>query len=177
MKLDHKATAPLVVLLMMVLMPPAMALPEDREQPIRITADSASRFEATGETHYKGNVELTQGSLRINADQIVVQQQQNSGGVIVATGKPARLEQTPTEERGPVSAAAERIEYRQDIDTVRLVQNARIEQEGAVVTGATIDYEVSAQQVRASAAAGTVDKQRVEVIIPPSALERSSDPQ
>ena len=55
-------------------------------------------------------------------------------------------------------------------------RNARIEQEGAVVTGATIDYDVSAQQVKASAAESPEDKQRVEVIIPPGAIERSSEP-
>ncbi len=169
--------ARVMLLYMAIVNSSVMALPDDREQPIRITADSASRFEATGETHYKGNVELTQGSLRINADQIVVQRQQNSSGVIVATGKPAQLEQTPTEDHGPVWATAERIEYRQDLDTVKLVRNARIEQEGAVVTGAIIDYEVSAQQVRASAATNAEDQQRVEVIIPPSALERSDESQ
>ena len=176
MKRSNAITAYFIGLLMVFGGSPAMALPEDREQPIRITADSASRFEATGETHYTGNVELTQGSLRINADRVVVQQQQNGAGIIVATGNPARLKQTPTEQRGPVTASAERIEYRQDLDTVKLVHNARIEQEGAIVTGATIDYDVGAQQVKASAAASPEDKQRVEVIIPPGALERSSEP-
>lgn len=176
MKCSKAVSGYIIGLLMVAGSSIATALPEDREQPIRITADSASRFETTGETHYTGNVELTQGSLRINAEQIVVQQQQNGAGVIVATGSPARLKQTPTEQRGPVSASAERIEYRQDLDTVKLVRNARIEQEGAVVTGAIIDYDVSAQQVKASAAASPEGKQRVEVIIPPGALERSSEP-
>lgn len=44
------------------------ALPEDRSQSIRITADSAVRDERAGETRYEGSVELTQGSLRILAD-------------------------------------------------------------------------------------------------------------
>jgi lipopolysaccharide export system protein LptA len=176
MKCSKAVTGYFMGLLMVAGGSPVTALPEDREQPIRITADSASRFETTGETHYTGNVELTQGSLRINADRIVVQQPQNGAGVIIATGNPARLKQTPTEQRGPVSASAERIEYRQDLDTVKLVRNARIEQEGAVVTGATIDYEVNAQQVKARAAVSAEDNQRVEVIIPPGALERSSEP-
>jgi lipopolysaccharide export system protein LptA len=176
MKCSKAVTGYFMGLLMVAGGSPVTALPEDREQPIRITADSASRFETTGETHYTGNVELTQGSLRINADRIVVQQPQNGAGVIIATGNPARLKQTPTEQRGPVSASAERIEYRQDLDTVKLVRNARIEQEGAVVTGAIIDYEVNAQQVKARAAVSAEDNQRVEVIIPPGALERSSEP-
>ena len=54
------------------------ALPTDREQPIKITADSAVRNEQTGETRYEGSVELTQGSLHIEADLLTLHQHENS---------------------------------------------------------------------------------------------------
>ena len=45
----------------------ALGLPSDREQPIHISADKALRDEKKGITVYQGNVEMNQGSLRIEA--------------------------------------------------------------------------------------------------------------
>ena len=50
----------------------ALALPEDRDQPIRITADQALRDEKQGFTVYSGNVNMDQGTLHIDADKITV---------------------------------------------------------------------------------------------------------
>ena len=44
----------LVLLLMTLITSLSQALPSDREQPIKITADSAVRNEQTGETRYEG---------------------------------------------------------------------------------------------------------------------------
>ena len=50
--------------------PPVAALPDDRDQPIRIEADEALRDEKQGFTRYEGNVKMDQGSLHIEADRI-----------------------------------------------------------------------------------------------------------
>ncbi|MDG1064642.1 MAG: lipopolysaccharide transport periplasmic protein LptA [Luminiphilus sp.] len=155
------------------------ALPTDRDQPIRITADSAVRNEQTGETRYEGSVELTQGSLHIEADLLTLHQYDNAAdGLITATGAPATLEQTPQEGKAPIKATAHRIAYDQKGDKVTLTENARIEQDGAIVTGATIDYVLSQQRVTATSdqTTGQGSGQRVEMIIPPSAMERPKNP-
>lgn len=148
----------------------AGALPDDREQPIRITADWAERNEHTSATRYVGNVVLTQGSLVINAEQLSVRQPDDEPVTIVATGTPATLEQTPAAGETPVLATAGRIVYSRADDQIRLTEGARIQQNGAVVTGAVIDYLVSEQRVRA-AGAPDASGQRVEVVIPPEALQ------
>ena len=43
----------------------------DTEQPIEISADAAIREEPSGKTTYSGDVVLTQGGLRINADSLI----------------------------------------------------------------------------------------------------------
>jgi lipopolysaccharide export system protein LptA len=157
----------------------AQALPTDREQPIRITADSAVRDEQAGETRYQGSVELTQGSLRIEADLLTLHQHGDAAnGLITAIGTPATLRQTPEDGKAPIKAAANRIAYDQKDDTVTLTENARIEQDGAIVTGATIDYILGQQRVTATGdqAPGQSAGQRVEMIIPPSAMERPKNP-
>ena len=163
-------------LLMWALCPIANALPEDRNQPIRITADSAIRDERLGETRYMGSVELTQGSLRITADTLTLRNGDSETQIITATGSPASLRQTPEADSPPVEATAGRIEYDQGADTVTLTQDARIEQDGAIVTGAVIDYVLGEQRVTASGTSEAQENsQRVEMIIPPRAIERSEN--
>ena len=150
-----------------------LALPTDRDQPIRISADAAIRDEQAGETRYEGNVVLVQGSLRITAEQLTLEHQDERTDLIVATGNPATLEQTPEADKQPVKAEAKQIEYRRNEDSITLIENARIEQDGAVVMGAVIDYQISAQRVIASSGeTARGDNRRVEMIIPPSAMER-----
>ena len=172
--------ARLLVLLSMTLIASlSQALPSDRDQPIKITADSAVRNEQTGETRYEGSVELTQGSLHIEADLLTLYQNDGAAdGLITATGTPATLQQTPHEGKAPIKAAAHRIAYDQKGDKVTLTENARIEQDGAIVTGATIDYVLSQQRVTANSdqTTGQGTGQRVEMIIPPSAMERPKNP-
>jgi len=169
----------LVLLLLTLITSLSQALPSDREQPIKITADSAVRNEQTGETRYEGSVELTQGSLHIEADLLTLYQYDGAAdGLITATGTPATLQQTPQEGKAPIKAAAHRIAYDQKGDKVTLTENARIEQDGAIVTGATIDYVLSQQRVTANSdqTTGQGTGQRVEMIIPPSAMERPKNP-
>ena len=169
----------LVLLLLTLITSLSQALPSDREQPIKITADSAVRNEQTCETRYEGSVELTQGSLHIEADLLTLYQYDGAAdGLITATGTPATLQQTPQEGKAPIKAAAHRIAYDQKGDKVTLTENARIEQDGAIVTGATIDYVLSQQRVTANSdqTTGQGTGQRVEMIIPPSAMERPKNP-
>ena len=86
-------------------------LPDDRDQPIRITADTAIRDEKQGVTVYNGNVHMIQGSLDILADTITIYHETDQADKIIAEGKPARMEQKPAVDEPLVRARAEIIEY------------------------------------------------------------------
>ena len=118
----------------------AMALDSDRDQPIQIVADVAIRDELAGETRYEGNVVLTQGSLVITADTLSIRHSTDQADEIVATGKPATLVQQPTPDQAPVDASALRIEYVRSQVSVRLLEEARIAQDGSTLSGSQIDY-------------------------------------
>ena len=174
--MKHNRICRVLTTLTLLLATSAQALPEDRSQPIRITADSATRDERSGETRYSGNVVLTQGTLQIAADEVIVAHTTEDANTIVATGSPATLTQKPAEDQSPVNAQAGRIQYQRDLDQVTLTENARIEQDGAIVTGAIINYLVTEQRVKATGDGSTKEGQRVEVIIPPSALDGGDTP-
>lgn len=149
---------------------PAAALPEDRDQPIRIEADEALRDEKQGFTRYQGNVKMNQGSLHIQADQVTIYHVDEEADKIVARGKPARFQQQPEAEKGPVKASAETIEYYKNDDRVQLLNNASIEQDGSTVTGDSIEYFITEQRVRADSDRSRGDR-RVQVVIPAQAME------
>jgi len=155
------------------------ALPTDREQPLKITADSAIRDDVLGETRYIGDVELQQGSLSIKADLLTINHSDSTASVVVAEGDPAILSQIPEANSAPVTAQARQIEYYRVEDKVVLRDDARIEQEGAIVTGAVIDYLIDTQKVSATSAdadsTNSETKRRVEVTIPPAVLAPESE--
>ena len=167
-----------VVLAWLLLATPYVsALDSDRDQPIQIEADEAVRDEMVGETRYEGNVVLTQGSLRITADRIAIRHDAKGADAILATGQPARLVQQPAPEQAPVEASAQRIEYRRSEDLVRLIDDAKIKQNGSILSGDSIDYIVSKRTVKAAGNGSSGGDRRVEVVIPPENLrtEPSND--
>lgn len=170
-------TSTATVALLMLFSGTASALPDDRAQPIRITADQALRDEKLGFTSYEGNVVMNQGSLHIKAHRVTVYHDAKNVGKIVAEGGPAMLEQQPDAQKKPIKAQANIIEYYKDQDRVQLKRNARIQQDGSTVTGDTIDYYMSERRVTADSDTDRADS-RVVVVIPAQtkteSLEKSS---
>lgn len=152
----------------------AMALPDDRDQPIRITADTAIRDEKKSVTIYTGNVHMIQGSMDIVADEITIYHATAQADKIVAKGKPAKLKQKPAVDEPLVRAHANTIEYYRNEDRVHLQSNAQITQDGASVDGDSIDYFIVEQLVKANSAKST-DGKRVQVVIPPQVVREEDN--
>lgn len=151
--------------------PLATALPGDREQPIRITADSALRDEKQGFTIYTGSVQLKQGSLQIEAERLTVYHQVEAADRIVAEGNPAHLQEQPEADQRLLHARARVIEYFNSEERVQLRRDASIEQGGSLVTGNSIDYFIAEQRVRANSDGDSGNGRRVEVVIPARVAE------
>src|SRR5690606_11186965 len=74
----------------------AWALPTDRDQPIHVQADSAELDDRQGKAIYRGDVVITQGTLKITGNTVTVTR--NARGEIdtfTAQGRPAYYEQQP----------------------------------------------------------------------------------
>lgn len=68
----------------------AWALPSDREQPIRIQADSAELDDKQGVAVYRGDVVITQGTMKVTGDTVTITQNaQGDVEVFTSVGKPA----------------------------------------------------------------------------------------
>ena len=168
-QLTRMTTACAKALVFLLCLPATIAhsLPDDRDQPIHITADKALRNEVEGVTIYSGNVELVQGSLELEADTLTIYHTTETADEIIATGSPAKMRQQPELDKGIVHAHAKVITYFKSEDRVHLQTDARIEQEGAVVDGDAIDYYIAKQLITAVSDESQEDN-KVIVVIPAS---------
>ncbi len=126
-----------------------LALPEDRDQPIEIIADSAVKDDKLGTTIYSGNVSITQGSLNILADKVTIFVVNEQATKIVAVGKPARLKQQPKPEEKDVVAKANTIDYLIVEEKITLISNASLNQDGSNIKGQTITYDIKGAKSKA----------------------------
>jgi len=168
-----KSGAKILLLLMSSAAALTQALPDDRNQPIHITADKALRDEKTGVTIYSGNVQLVQGSMELEADKLTIFHTSEDANEIVAEGRPAKMRQQPEVDKGIVNAHAEVIHYFRTEDRVQLQKNARIEQDGAVVAGDSIEYQIAKQLITAESDQ-TQKGNKVVVVIPPNVQQKQS---
>jgi len=163
----YRTLASLITLLTLsaAISPAAWALKTDRNQTINIQADKAVSNEKTGVTTYEGTVQIDQGSLRILADRVTIERQDNKVKLIVAKGKPARFQQRPAADKNMVIAEGFTINYLVAKDRITLKRNALLEQEGTTMTGESIDYDI-AQSVVKAGDGNTGSQGRVQIVIP-----------
>jgi lipopolysaccharide export system protein LptA len=152
----------------------ALALPDDREQPIHITADKALRDEKQGVTIYTGNVVLVQGSMELEADTLTIYHTSEKADQMIAEGNPAKMRQQPELDKAVVHAQGKVITYFRKEDKVNLRVNAKIEQDGAVVSGDSIDYFIAKELITAQSDQTQPDN-KVVVVIPPNVQEQPKE--
>ena len=155
---------------------PALSLPDDRDKPIRITADTAIRDEKQGFTVYTGNVHMIQGSLDIVADKLTIYHENADADKIVAEGNPAKMKQRPAVDEPMVRARAQTIEFYKLEDRVHLKIDAHITRDdGSSVTGDSIDYYISDELIKADSDQSP-DGSPVVVVIPPTVRDKAKAP-
>ena len=150
---------------------PAAALATDREEPIHIQADRVEINEQTGVSVYRGDVKVTQGSMELLADRIVVHRKGETLDRIEAEGRPARFSQRQDESGELVRGQARHIEYRTAADLALLVGEGRILRGRDEFRGERIEYDTVRNIVRA--AGGGENGDRVHAVIHPKPKEQS----
>lgn len=149
-----------------------LALPGDKNETIRGSADNLTVDQKNGVATYTGSVKIQQGSLVISADSIVIHTNADSSvEKMIATGSPARFQQQPEKDQGVVTAEAKQITYTPNNEHLVLIEDASVEQNGAVMSGPHIDYDLVKEVMKAAGTniASGGNGQRIEIVIPPKA--------
>lgn len=165
----------------------ALALDSDRQKPATIEADEVEFDFRTGKRTYKGNVIVTQGTLRITGDKMVVEYDQDNDQIEKATswGEPATFKQRPEGKKHDVYGEGNTIIMNEIEDTLTLIDNASMTQAGNTAKGKEIVYDIGTDKMtvkgmrRQTGGGETVttdeDTGRARVIITPEEQAAAGD--
>ena len=154
------------VILLFALQPWCWALRSDRNQPIDIKADRVEIDQQKEVSNYTGNVRLEQGSLKIDADEVIVYMTKGKLQKIIINGKPARFEQLPDNQKEIVKSQALNMEYYADKERLLLKHDAEVNQGANHFRGDFIEYDTLTSTVKANK--GDNGTTRVHAIIQPA---------
>ncbi len=148
---------------------PAFSDSADRSKPIHLEADRVSIDDARQVSTFTGHVRLTQGTLSITGDQLVVVQDKQGIERGTATGQPAAFRQKRDGADEYVEGFGDTIEYDVVADVVNIYGQARIKRGQDDVRGEHIVYYPRTQvfQVSGAAAASPSQERKVRVVIQP----------
>lgn len=163
---DHKRITSLYALLLLLglaLSPTySTANPDDRKKAVSIKADSSQYDERAGTQTLSGNVEITQGSMLIKADRVVIEL--NNGALYRITGKgnPIRFQQL-TQNNDLMRGQSNEISYDTRTSELIFTGDAQFERPGQKLTGNTIEYNMLQLTFKAAGS----DKGRVSITLQP----------
>lgn len=120
---------------------------QETDLPITIQADSATVSELEGTSVYRGNVIIEQGSLRITADEILIESQALRPSTIVAksideTTGHARFEQATQGTKGNILAQGELIRYNVNLEKLEISGQASLTQGLDRYEGDNLSYDL-----------------------------------
>lgn len=145
----------------------ASGLETDSEQPVYIDSDNAVYDEKAETSTYTGNVVAKQGSIRIDADKLVVYMKNGDITKLVATGKPSKFEQLPAVGKEKMYGEGLVNEFYPDKNLLIFMQNASVWQGDAKQSSDHIEYDTKNSLLKAGQ--GQTDGKRVHSVIKPKA--------
>ena len=143
----------------------ALALESDSSQPIFIDSNSAAFDEKQQTSTYTGNVNAVQGSIRIDAEKLVVYMKDGNIIKLVATGSPSKFKQLPAEGKEVIFGEGLINEFYPDKNLLIFMKNASVWQGDAKQSSEYIEYDTKNSLLKAGEA--SPQGNRVHSVIKP----------
>ena len=139
---NPRATLVLAAALCALAAPAALAERADRDKPVNVESDRMLADNTKKISTFEGHAVVTQGTLIIRADKIVIRQDEEGVQYGVATGNPASFRQKREGYDEYVDGDALRIEYDGKTERVEFFDNAHLHRDsGDDVRGSYISYD------------------------------------
>jgi len=149
----------------------ALAEAADRDKPIDLEADSVKVDDAKQISTYTGNVILTQGTLIIRADKLIVREDSAGFQHSTSLGNPTTFKQKREGKNEYMEGSGQRIEYDGRMDKVQLYTKAWVKRGEDIVHGDYISYDANSEYAEVIGGTKSVDgvttNGRVHAIIQP----------
>jgi lipopolysaccharide export system protein LptA len=169
---------PCSVLLACCLLVPAAVHAEraDRDKPVNLEADQVTVDDNKQTATFIGRVVLTQGTLEIRGDRMVVQQDADGFKYGVAYGNLASFRQKREGYDEYIDGYAERIEYDSKAEKLQMFNRAYLKKSNDDVRGNYISYEIATEFFRVvgggkQAATAANPEGRVRAVIQPKSRD------
>ena len=151
----------------------------DKDKPIDLEADNVIVNDAKKTSTYTGNVILTQGTLMIRGDKLVVVEDIHGFQQSTSYGNPTTFKQKMEGKNEYMEGSAQRIEYDGRMDKVKLFTKAWVKRGEDIVHGDYIMYDATAEYAEvigggSQAATPATPTGRVRAVIQPK--NRSAQP-
>ena len=156
----------------LTVVPLAHAEKADRDKPIQIDADHQFGDQKKQESIFEGHVIITQGTLRIDADRVVLRQDSAGNTYVSATGSPCKLRQKRDGSDEYIEGYAQRIEYNGKTDVAQFFDKAQVRRNQDEINSNYIQYNASTEifeafDPRQKQAGGEAPGGRVRAVIQP----------
>lgn len=156
-----------ILLFSLLLCQSALALPEDKEKLMILTADEVDLNQQSHRGTYNGKVRIDQGSTHLRAAHAITEGDKNNKLILAIaqgnTEKPAHCWTQPASDKPILHAYANTIRYYPERHIIELIGNALVKQGNNSFAAAKITYDTLKQHVL-SQNAGV---QRAKIIIHP----------
>lgn len=155
---------------------PAAAEKADREKEIVVGADKLLADDARKTSTFEGNVVVTQGTMRMTAAKVTVKEDKDRHKFYVATGAPVTFRQKLDNSDEYVEGFAQRAEFDDRQDMLRLHDNARVKRGQNEITGDFISYDMRRElaEVTGTAQGKAAGGSRVKAVILPPRKEAAA---
>lgn len=151
----------------MLLTSPAWSLPQDKQQPIEITADRAEIDDQAGTATYSGSVTLIQGSLQLNANKLTLHTDSKGDiRLLVAQGQPAHFQQQHQANAPITHGYGLTVEFDVQLDLLTLTEQAKLLRAEDSFSGKRIQVDTTKNVIQAFSDKHQPDS-RVQMIIQP----------
>jgi lipopolysaccharide export system protein LptA len=137
---------------------------EDNQQPIHVEADSLEVRDSDNISVYTGNVKLSQGSLKIQSDQLTLYfDDDKTLTLMLMTGSPATFRQL-NDSNLEITGEALEMKYRESESTLLLLDKAKLTQGADIIESNKILLNIDSNTIEA----GSLEsKSRVRMLIQP----------
>ena len=139
----------LFLVVLLLLSTPSLAEKSDRDKPIEIESDTMTMDDTKNVSIYTGDVILTQGTLIIKADELIVREDNQGFQHSTSTGNPTSFKQKREGVEEYIEGIGQRIEYDGHMDKVHIYRDAIVKRGNDTVMGDYIIYDANAEVAQA----------------------------
>ena len=148
-----------------------IARSDDSSKPINIKANSAEINDATGISIYRGNVKITQGSMQLTGETVVLETANKKVQKITAEGNLSTFKQT-TDDGKLIDAEAKKMVYRITANEIVLTDDAKLTESGNTFTSDRIVFYTDKEIVNAGSSSGN---DRVSITVLPDTVKQEEN--